>query len=50
MRRVSAISQNGDETRVETAYATLNEATRDGEISWNKKISFKYLDICSALK
>jgi hypothetical protein len=41
LRRVTSISQNGDETRVETAYATLNEAIRDGEISWNKKISFK---------
>jgi hypothetical protein len=41
LRRVTAISQNADETRVETAYATLNEAIRDGEISWNKQISFK---------
>jgi hypothetical protein len=41
LRRVTAISRNGDETRVETAYAALNEAIRDGEISWNKEISFK---------
>jgi hypothetical protein len=41
LRRVTAISHNGDETMVETAYAALNEAIRDGEISWNKVISFK---------
>jgi hypothetical protein len=41
LRRVTAISVDGGETRVETAYASLNEAIRDGEISWNKQISFK---------
>jgi len=41
LRKVTAISHNGDETRVETGYATLNQAIRDGEISWNKEINFK---------
>jgi len=40
LRRVTGITQSGSETRVETAYATLNEAIRDGDISWNKEISF----------
>jgi hypothetical protein len=40
LRRVTNISQIGSETRIETAYATLNEAIRDGEISWNKEIRF----------
>ncbi len=40
LRRVTAISHNGDETVVETAYATLNQAIRDGEISWDKVINF----------
>ena len=40
LRRVTGITLNGDEMRVETGYATLNEAIRDGEISWNKEISF----------
>jgi len=41
LRRVTGITQNGGETRVETGYATLNEAISDGEISWNKEISFQ---------
>lgn len=41
LRRVTGITESGGETRVETGYATLNEAIRDGEISWNKKISFQ---------
>ncbi len=41
LRRVTAITDIGGETRIQTGYATLNEAIRDGEISWNKKISFK---------
>lgn len=41
LRRVTGISLNGGETRVETGYATLNEAIRDGEIAWNKEISFR---------
>jgi len=41
LRRVTGITQSGGETRVETGYATLNEAIRDGEISWNKEISFQ---------
>lgn len=41
LRRVTGITQSGGETRVETGYATLNEAISDGEISWNKEISFQ---------
>ncbi len=41
LRRVTGITQSGGETRVETGYATLNEAIRDGEISWNREISFQ---------
>lgn len=41
LRRVTGLTQSGGETRVETAYATLNEAIRDGTISWNKEISFQ---------
>ena len=40
LRRVTDITYAGDTTRVETGYATLNEAIRDGEISWNKEINF----------
>ena len=40
LRRVTAVTHNGNETRVETAYATLNEAIKDGEIAWNKEIRF----------
>ncbi len=40
LRRVTAVTQEGNETRVETDYATLNEAIKDGEISWNKEIRF----------
>ncbi|HER08099.1 MAG TPA: hypothetical protein ENO20_04235 [Bacteroides sp.] len=40
LRRVTGVTHNGNETRVETGYATLNEAIKDGEISWNKAISF----------
>ncbi len=40
LRRVTDITYIGDTTRVETGYATLNEAIRDGEISWNKEINF----------
>jgi hypothetical protein len=41
LRKVTSIDVVGNETRVETEYASLNEAIKDGEISWNKKISFK---------
>lgn len=41
LRRVTSIARNGNETIVETSYATLNEAISDGEISWDKEISFK---------
>ncbi len=41
LRRVTNIVRNGNETMIETGYATLNEAIRDGVISWNKEISFK---------
>jgi hypothetical protein len=41
LRRVTGITQSGGETMVETGYATLNEAIRDGEISWNREISFQ---------
>jgi hypothetical protein len=41
LRRVTGISESGGETRIETAYATLNEAISDGTISWNKEISFQ---------
>ncbi len=41
LRKVTNVTFNGDETMVETGYATLNEAIRDGEISWNKEINFK---------
>jgi hypothetical protein len=40
LRRVSSVSHQGDETVVETDYATLNEAIKDGTISWNKEINF----------
>ena len=40
LRRVTNVTYNGDETRIETGYATLNEAIRDGEISWDKEINF----------
>ncbi|HEM49485.1 MAG TPA: hypothetical protein ENO27_04655 [Caldithrix sp.] len=40
LRRITNVTRNGNETMVETDYATLNEAIKDGEISWNKKISF----------
>ena len=41
LRRVTEITSSGEETRVVTGYATLNEAIKDGVISWNKEISFK---------
>lgn len=41
VRKVTSIAQIGNETKIETGYATLNEAIQDGEISWNKQISFK---------
>jgi hypothetical protein len=40
LRRITEITHIGDTTRVETGYATLNEAIREGEISWNKEINF----------
>jgi hypothetical protein len=40
LRRVTNVTNNGSETGVETDYASLNEAIKDGEISWNKEISF----------
>jgi hypothetical protein len=41
VRRVTAKTPIGNETKVETEFATLNEAIKEGEISWNKQISFK---------
>lgn len=41
LRRVTSVTQKGDELEVETAYATLNEAIQDGTVSWNKEINFK---------
>lgn len=41
LRRVTNVTHEGNQTSVETAYATLNEAIQDGEISWNKEINFK---------
>jgi len=41
LRRVTGITESGGETRIETDYATLNEAISDGVISWNKEISFQ---------
>lgn len=40
LRRVTGITESEGETRVETTYATLNEAISNGVISWNKEISF----------
>lgn len=41
LRRVTKITRTGDETKVETEYASLNEAIREGQIGWNRKISFR---------
>jgi hypothetical protein len=41
LRRVTNVSRNGNETIVETSYATLNEAISDGVLSWDKEITFK---------
>jgi hypothetical protein len=41
LRRVSKVTKTGNETKVETVYATLNEAIKDGTIAWNKEINFK---------
>lgn len=41
LRRVTKVTRDGDETRVETDYASLNEAISEGQIGWNKEISFK---------
>jgi hypothetical protein len=41
LRKVSHITRTGGETRVETSYATLNEAIKDGEISWKRNIDFR---------
>ena len=40
LRKITGITKSGGEIRVETGYATLNEAIIDGKISWNKEISF----------
>jgi hypothetical protein len=40
LRKVTNITVIGDETKIETGYATLNQAIKDGEISWNKEINF----------
>jgi hypothetical protein len=41
LRKVVKVTTTGGETKVTTAYATLNEAIKDAEISWNKTINFK---------
>jgi len=41
LRRVTKITRDGEETKVETEYASLNEAILEGQIGWNRKISFK---------
>lgn len=40
LRKVFSVSTEGNTTRIETEYATLNEAILDGEISWNREIDF----------
>ncbi|RPI45960.1 MAG: hypothetical protein EHM46_01150 [Bacteroidetes bacterium] len=40
LRRVTGITESGGETRVETAYARLNDAISDGRISWDREIKF----------
>jgi hypothetical protein len=42
LRRVTKITRDGNETKVETEYATLNEAIREGQIGWNREISFSH--------
>ncbi len=41
LRRVVDVTTEGNETRVTTSYASLNEAIKEGTISWDKEISFK---------
>lgn len=41
LRRVIAITQQGNEIMVKTAHANLNEAIKNGKISWNKEINFR---------
>ena len=41
LRKVSLINFNGNEIEIETEGATLNEAIKDGKISWVKEINFK---------
>ena len=41
LRRVIAVTQQGNETMVETSHANLNDAVKDGKISWVKQINFK---------
>jgi hypothetical protein len=41
LRKVSVVNELGDNIEIETEYATLNEAIKDGTISWNKQIDFK---------
>lgn len=41
LRRVAEVITEGNETRVTTAYASLNQAIKNGTISWNKEINFK---------
>lgn len=41
LRKVSNIAETSYGTRVETTYATLNEAIKDGEIAWKREINFR---------
>lgn len=41
LRKITKITEQGNELKIETEYATLDEAIKDGEISWNKEINFK---------
>lgn len=40
LKKVKSVSQNGGRTVVTTEYCRLNEAIRDGEISWNQPLRF----------
>lgn len=41
LRKVSLINFINNEIEIETESATLNEAIKDGKISWNKEINFR---------
>ncbi|MEA1877419.1 MAG: hypothetical protein U9N86_11190 [Bacteroidota bacterium] len=40
LRKVTSISNNGDQIVVETEYASLNEAISDGTVSWDYGVNF----------